>query len=209
MGGPKPSGAAKWFRVVVICGAGVLSLSVVLPWCRISGFTYTFMDVDDWKALPIAELVVSATAVLAALIRLTRIKRIGLFLGGIALALNLAGAFVAARLANVHNPDPYFRIWAVITIVPAWGGWLALLTCVILIGGALSRWPVRVSYHGPAPGASTSIDSEHAAGAEIHGIPKQFNADEPAQPRRYGLPRLGEVFASPGPTGQMGQVWKR
>jgi hypothetical protein len=209
MGGPRPSRAAKWFRLVVIAGAAVLSLSVVLPWCRISGFTYTFLGVDSWKALPVAEVAVSAIAALAAMISLNQIKRIGLLLGGTALVLNLAGAFVAARLANVHNPDVYFRIWAVITIVPAWGGWLALLTCTVLIWGALSRWSVRVSYQGTAQEVSRSIDSERAASGEIHGIPKQFEADEGAQERRYGLPRLGEVFGSPGPSGQMGQVRKR
>ncbi len=205
MGGPKPTPAAQWFRVVVIGGSALLSVSVFLPWCRISGLTYTFMRVDDWKALPIAELVVAGAAVLAAMISLNRIKRIGLVLGGTALALNLAGAFVAARLANVHNPDPYFRIWAVITIGPAWGGWLALFTCVILIGGALSRWSARLSYHGPAEGASRSIDSERAEGGDLHGIPKQFRANQADQERRSGLPRFGEVWGSPSATGRMGQ----
>jgi hypothetical protein len=162
---------------VVILGSAVLCVSVFLPWYRISGFTYTFLDVDTWKVLPIAELVVASGAAIAALIRIAGIKRIGLFLGGTAFALNAGGAFVAGRLANVHNPDPYYRIWAVISIGPAWGGWIALLVCVVLIVGAMSRWPARVHVRDIQVGAGQSYSSEiKTSAAGLNGIPLQPHA---------------------------------
>jgi hypothetical protein len=179
MGGQTPTRAARRFRVVVILGSAALCGSVFLPWCRINGFTYTFLDVDSWKVLPIAELVVISGAVIAAMIRLARIKRIGLFLGSTALGLNVAGAFVAARFANVHNPDPYFRIWAVLSVGPAWGGWVALLACGVLLVGSLSRWLVCGTILGVAPaGTGASLHSEHTAGGNVHGIPIQRRAND-------------------------------
>src|ERR1019366_253809 len=114
--------AAKRFRVLVVVVSAALSVSVFLPWCTLYGFTYTFMGVDDWKVFPIAELVIATGSVVAAMARLSQIKRIGLILGASGLALNISGSVVAARFANVHNGDIYFRLRAVISIGPAGGG---------------------------------------------------------------------------------------
>ncbi len=197
-GSSRHTRAAKGFRVVVVLGSVVLSVSVFLPWCRINGFTYTFLTVDSWKALPIAEMVIAAGGALAAVIFLAQIKRIGLFVGGTGFALNLVGSDVAARLANVHNPDPYFRIWAVLTVSPAWGGWIALLTSGILIVGALSRWSARVGTHGsPSTGIGESFYSKGSAEDEVHGIPKQLRADDGSEGSHFL--QLDQVLAPAKP----------
>lgn len=174
MGDPtRPTRAARRFQFVVVLGAGVLSISVFVPWYRISGFTYTFFDVDSWRALPITELVLAAGSVVAALIQVARIKRIGLVLGGGALVLNVAGAFAAGRLANIHNPDPYYRIWTVTSIAPAWGGILALVVCAVLIVGASSRWSACHSLRAPTQRVGRPVYQEIPAGKDVHGIPLQ------------------------------------
>jgi hypothetical protein len=164
--------------VVVVLGSAALCVSVFLPWCRISGFTYTFLDVDSWRALPIAEVVVAGGSAAAAMISLSRIKRIGLFLGGVGLLLNLVGAFVAARLANVHNGDPYYRIWAVLSVRPAWGGEIAFLTSGVLIIGALSGWPVTISHRPTPAGTGTTLHPELTTTDALHGIPRQRRVDD-------------------------------
>jgi len=174
MGDPtKPTRAARRFRFVVILGAGVLSISAFLPWYRISGFTYTFFDVDGWKVLPIAELAIAAGSVVAALVRVARIKRIGLVLGGGALVLNVSGAFAAGRLANIHNPDPYYRIWTVTSIAPAWGGFVALVACAVLIVGASSRWSACHSLRATTERPGRPLYQENPARKDVHGIPMQ------------------------------------
>jgi len=179
MGGPsEPTRAAKRFRVVVILGSAAICFSALLPWCRISGFTYTFFGVDSWKALPITELVVAIGAAGAALIFLPKIKRIALFLGGMTVVLNAVGAFVAAHLANVHNTDPYYRIWAVLSVRPAWGAFVALLTAAILIVGGLSRWAVKISVRSAVGGSGKPLTSESLMSDALHGIPRQPFAAE-------------------------------
>jgi hypothetical protein len=107
MGGPtQPTRAAKRFRVVVVLGAAALCVSAIQPWCRIWGSVYTFVGVDDWRFLPVAEFVIAAGSALIAVIHLAWIKRIGLVLGASALVLNVVGVVAGARLANVHNSDP-------------------------------------------------------------------------------------------------------
>jgi hypothetical protein len=161
----------------VVLGAAALGVSVFLPWCRISGFSYTFLDVDSWRVLPISELVVAGSAAVAAMISVARIKRIGLFLGGVALVLNVVGAFVAARLANVHNNDPYYRIWAVLSVRPALGSGIALLACAVLVVGALSGWPVTI--HRPTPGVTGKlVHAESMPTDALHGIPRQFRVND-------------------------------
>jgi uncharacterized membrane protein len=203
MGGPtEPTRTARRFRVIVVLGSAVLCISVFLPWCRIYGFTYTFFGVDDWKVLPIAELVVATGASVAAMIRLPQIKRIGLLAGGTALALNMVGAVVAGRFANVHNTDLYFRIWAVISIGPAWGGWIALLACGVLIVGALSRWSVCVAIHGTPPaGTGESPHAEDATGENAHVTLRASHDDDLLDTGRR-LPHLNEVLAPPTPPDQ-------
>jgi hypothetical protein len=177
MGGPtEPTRAAKRFRVVVVLASAAIGSSVLLPWCRISGFTYTFVGVDSWKVLPTMELIAATGAASAAIFRLSKIKRIGLFLGSTALVLNVAGAFVAARLANVHNSDPYYRIWAVLSVRPAWGALVALLAASTLVVGGLSRWAVNMSVRGPQVGTSKSLYSETGTMTTnaLHGIPRQL-----------------------------------
>ena len=177
MGGPtEPTRAAKSFRVVVVLASAAICSSVLLPWCRISGFTYTFIGVDSWKVLPIMELIAAIGAASAAIVRLSKIKRIGLFLGSTALALNVVGAFVAARLANVHNTDPYYRIWAVLSVRPAWGALVALFAAGTLIVGGLSRWAVNMSVHSTQVGMAKSLYSESATTTTnaLHGIPRQL-----------------------------------
>ena len=93
----------------------------------------------------------AAGAVVAAMVHLRRIKRIGLIIGTSGLVVNVVGAWVAARLANVRNTDQYFRIWAVITIRPAAGGWLALVTCIVLIAGCVDT--LVGPYHRARDGA--------------------------------------------------------
>ncbi len=199
MGRPtEPTRAARWFRVILVLGSAVLCVSVFLPWCRISGFTYTFFAVDSWKVLPIAELVVSTGGIVGAMIRLARIKRIGLVVGGTALALNVVGSFVAARLANVHNTDAYFRIWAVISVAPAWGGWVALLTSCVLIVGSMSRWSVCITIRDTASETSKSPYIAAPTGETVYGVPRQSHADDTDYDEsRSRLPRLDEVLAPP------------
>ncbi len=177
-GPTEPTGAAKRFRVVVVLGSAALCVSIFLPWCSISGFTYSFLDVDSWRALPIAEVVVAAGAAIAAVTCLSKIKRIGLLLGGSALVLNLAGAFVAAHLANVHNNDPYYRIWAVLSVRPAWGGGIAILASVILLVGALSGWTVQITHRQSPAVTGTMAHSESAPVDALHGIPRQFRVND-------------------------------
>ena len=131
--------AAKGFVVVVLVGCGALAFSASRPWLTINGVTYTFFNADGWKALPTAELAVAAGGALAALMAVRHVRRIGLAIGLTALVLNVVGAVVAARLANIHNPNQYFRTSAILTMRPNWAGWMALLVCVALILGSASR----------------------------------------------------------------------
>ncbi len=149
-----------------------------LPWCKISGFNYTFFDVDTWKVLPTMELVVAIGAAGAALLRLSKIKRIGLFLGATTLVLNLVGAFVAARLANVHNSDPYYRVWAVLSVRPEVGAMIALLGAVVLIVGGLSRWAVAMHLRDSQGGTAKPLYTETLTADALHGIPRQRFAPE-------------------------------
>ena len=201
MGGPsEPTRAAKSFRVVVVVGSAALCVSAFLPWCTINGLTYTLFDVDSWKWLPIAELSVAAGAVVAAMVRLRRIKRIGLIVGSSGLVVNVVGAWVAARLANVRNTDQYFRIWAVITIRPAAGGWLALLTCIVLIAGALTRWSVRTTVRVTVPeNPDQSPHFEGKAGRRVHVPFDRSQGRGEVEDGRAGLPHLDEVLAPPTP----------
>jgi hypothetical protein len=179
MGGPsEPTRAAKRFRVVVLLGSAAICVSVLLPWCKISGFTYTLLAVDSWKVFPFTELVVAIGSAGAALIFLSKIKRIGLFLGAMTVVLNAVGAFVAAHLANVHNSDPYYRIWAVLSVRPAWGAFVAWLAAIVLIVGGLSRWAVRVSVRTTVGGSGKSLYSESLMNDVLHGIPRQPFAAE-------------------------------
>jgi hypothetical protein len=177
-GGPEPTRAAKRFRVLVVLAAAAICVSVRLPWCRISGFNYTFLDVDSWKVLPTMELVIAIGAAGAAILRLSKIKRIALFLGGTTLVLNAVGAFVAARLANVHNTDPYYRIWAVLSVRPALGAFIALGAAFVLMVGGLSRWAVGISVRGTQLSTAKSLYSEGTTVDALHGIPKQRFAPE-------------------------------
>jgi hypothetical protein len=198
MGVPtEPTGAARRFRVVVILGSAALAASAFLPWCRIWGYTYTFVGVDDLKVLPYAELAIAAGAVVIAMVRLAWIKRTGLFLGGAALALNLVGTFAGARLANVHNADPYFRIWAAISILPEWGLWVALLACVVLIAGGLSRWTVCTAFRGSHAHVDRPLYAETTAGDPLHGIPRQSRVGFDDLDEKSGLPAFDEVLAPP------------
>ncbi len=179
MGGPsEPTRAAKRFRVVVVLGAAAICISIFLPWFRVSGFTYTFFGADSWKALPFTELVVAIGAVAAALLFLPKIKRIGLFLGGTTVVLNAAGAFVAAHLANVHNTDPYYRIWAVLSVRPALGAFVAFLAAIVLIVGSLARWSVRMSVRSTVGESAKPLYSESLMSDALHGIPRQPFAAE-------------------------------
>jgi len=176
MGLTEPTRAAKRFRVVVVLGCGALCISVFLPWCKVWGVSYTFLSVDDWKALPMAELVMAGGGVVVAVIRVAWIKRVGFVVGLSALTINAVGTFVGARLANVHNTDPYFRIWAAISVLPQWGLWIALLACAALIMGALSGWPVSVAVRGTPPEARP-LHHVSATGNDVHGIPIQPPVD--------------------------------
>jgi hypothetical protein len=128
--------------------------------------------------LPTMELVIAIGAAGAALLRLSKIKRIGLFLGATTLVLNLVGAFVAARLANVHNSDPYYRVWAVLSVRPALGGLIALLAAAILIVGSLSRWAVGTSLRAAQAGPAKPLYPETLTADALHGIPRQRFAPE-------------------------------
>jgi len=195
----EPTRAARLFRVMVVVASAVLGISAYLPWCRINGFTYSFFTVDSWKALPITELVIAGTAVVASVVRLRQIKRIALIAGFCGLAVNLGGSVVAARLADVHNSDTYFRLWAVITIRPELGGWLALSASVFLIVGASARWSVRATRIVVPDGLE---ETPHFEGGVRRGVhvpfePSPAEVDPPT--RRPGLPHLDDVLASPKP----------
>jgi hypothetical protein len=178
MGGlAEPTRAAKRFRAVVVVGCGALCVSVFLPWCKVWGVTYTFLDVDDWKALPMAELVIAGGGVVVAMIHLAWIKRIGLVVGLCALTINAVGMVVGARLADVHNTDPYFRIWAAISVLPQLGLWIALVACVALIMGALSGWPVSIAVRGTPPDRARPLHYVSATSNDVHGIPIQPHVD--------------------------------
>lgn len=179
MGGPtQPTRAAKKFRVVVVLGAVILCISACQPWSRIWGLTYTFVSVDDWRFLPVAEFVIAGASVLVAMIHLAWIKRIGLVLGTSALVLNVVGVVAGARLADVHNSDPYFRIWAATSVVPQRGLWIALLTCGVLIGGGLSGWSATMSVRDTSGDKGRSLHYASPAGDELHGIPRQRRTDD-------------------------------
>jgi len=201
MGGPtEPTWAARSFRIVVLVGSAALCISAFLPWCTINGLTYTFFDVDSWKWLPIAELGVAAAAFVASLVRLSRIKRIGLIVGSSGLVVNLVGASVAARFANVRNTDQYFRIWAVMSIRPNVGGWIALLTCVAMIVGALTRWSVGTTFRPSVPEPpGESPHFEGKAGKRVHVPFDSSHRTGGTQDGPSGLPRLDDVLAPPTP----------
>ena len=181
MAGPtEPTRTARRFRVVVALGSTALSISVFLPWCRIWGYKYTFFGVDHWKALPVAEIVIAAGGVVVAMIRLVWIKRIAPFVGGSAFALNMVGLFVGARLANVHNADPYFRIWAAISVWPEPGLWVAWLASAVLIVGGLSRWSVSTAVRDHAPSTARPLAHTTTDRDEMYGIPMQPRAHNKA-----------------------------
>jgi hypothetical protein len=193
-----PTRAARIFRLVVIGGAVVICGAAFFPWCTINGLTYTFFDVDSWNGLPIAEFVVAAGAVIGSLFFVTRIKRIGLILGSTGLFANVVGAAVAARLANVHNSDQYFRVWAVMSIRPAWGGWLALTASLVVLVGAASRW----SSHARQPvvaidGAPLHDHFEGRAGRTMHVPLDGSRSADPDEEVRTGMPHFDEVIAPP------------
>jgi hypothetical protein len=202
MGVPtEPTRAARRFRVVVILGSAALAASAFLPWCRIWGYNYTFVGVDDLKVLPYAELVIAAAAVVTAMIHLAWIKRTGLFLGATALPLNLVGVFAGARLANVHNADPYFRIWAAISVLPQLGLWVALLACGVLIAGGLSRWTVCTAFRTSHGHVDKSVHSETSGGDPLHGIPRQPRVGFDDLDDKSSLPRFDDVLAPPTSSG--------
>ncbi len=179
MGGPtQPTRAAKRFRVVVLLGAAALCISAYQPWSRIWGLTYTFVNVDDWRFLPMAELVVAAGSVVIAVVHLGWIRRTGLVLGASALVLNVVGVVAGARLANVHDSDPYFRIWAATSVVPERGLWIALLTCAVLIAGALSGWSATTTVRDTPGDRGRSLQHVSTAGDQLRGIPRQRRADD-------------------------------
>ncbi|MGA2519796.1 MAG: hypothetical protein ABSG81_03145 [Acidimicrobiales bacterium] len=150
MASPKePTRAARRFRAVVVAGAAVIAATVFLPWASVSGYTYTFLGVDSWKVLPVGELVVVAAGAIASMVWLGHVKRIGLLVGGAVLVLDTAGWFAAARLADVHNTDTYFRIWAAITVRPAWAGWIGVAAGFCLLTGAAANWAPLRSEPGP------------------------------------------------------------
>jgi hypothetical protein len=198
MGVPtEPTGAARRFRVVVILASAALAASAFLPWCRVWGYTFTFVGVDHLKVLPYAELALAAGAVVIAMIRLPWIKRTGLFLGGTALALNLVGTFAGARLANVHDADPYFRIWAAISVLPELGLWVALLACLILIAGGLSRWTVCTAFRANHTESHRLPYSEIPTGDPLHGIPRQSRVGSDDLDEKSGLPAFDDVLSPP------------
>lgn len=202
MGVPtEPTRAARRFRVVVILGSAALAVSAFLPWCRIWGYNYTFVGVDDLKVLPYAELVIAAGAVVTSMLRLAWIKRTGLVLGGTALTLNLVGTFAGARLANVHDADPYFRIWAAISVLPQLGLWVALLACIVLIAGGLSRWTVCTAFRGNHAEVHRSLYPATTTGDPLHGIPRQSRVGFDDLDEKSGLPAFDEVLAPPTSSG--------
>jgi len=172
---------------------------VFLPWFTIYGFTYTFFGVDDWKVLPVTELVIATGSAAVAMIYMSHIKRIGLILGGSGLVLNILGSVAAARFADVHNTDTYFRIWAVITVRPAWGGWIALLASGVVFVGALSRWSVWVTLRQTVP-PNGNQSSQLEVSSEEH-IPAVLAASQAEEPLDSGprLPSLDDILASPQP----------
>ena len=198
MHGPRrATWAARAFAVVVLAGCAALGLSAYRPWLTINGATYTFFDADGWKPLPIAELVVAAGGALAVLIAVRHVRRIGLAVGVGALALNVIGAVAAARLANIHNPDQYFRTSAILTMRPAWGGWMALIVCFTLIVGASSRWSAVASRPGRTDRSDEPIEFEGSSGHHTFvSLNELYHADQPVS-RAPGLPHLDDVLAPP------------
>lgn len=199
MRGPsKATWAARAFKLIILVGCALLWESASHPWMTINGSTYTFFDVDGWKALPIAELVVVTGGGLAALVASKYVKQIGLVIGFSALALNIVGAVAAARLGNIHNSDQYFRLQAIMTIRPAWGGWLAMATCVALIIGAASRWSARVSASRNGKTFEGEMEFEGRIGHRAHvPLALSHEADDVVETHAYGLPRLDDVLAPP------------
>ena len=197
----EPTRAARRFRVVVILGSAALAVSAFLPWCRIWGYTYTFVGVDKLKFLPYGELVIAAGAVVIVMVRLAWVKRTGLFLGGMALMLNAVGVFAGARLANVHNADPYFRIWAAISVLPQPGLWVTLVACLVLIAGGLSRWTVCTAFRGSHAEVSRSLYSAAPTGDPLHGIPRQARVGFDDLDEKPGLPAFDQVLAPPTSSG--------
>ena len=183
---------------MVLAGCGALALSASRPWLVINGATYTFFNADGWKALPVAELVVAGGGALATLIGLRYVRRVGLAIGVGALVLNVVGAVVAARLANIHNPNQYFRTSAILSMRPAWGGWMALGICVTLIIGASSRWSAAASGPEKAVRADEPVYFEGAAGQHTFlSLSELYHADETSASPAPGLPRLDDVLAPP------------
>jgi hypothetical protein len=176
-------------------GLAVVGASVFLPWVTIYGYSYTFFGVDGWKVLPIAQLIVVAGGVVvAAFGPLHRVKLIGAIAGVAVFLLDVVGAFVAAQLANVHETDPPFpRIRAAITIGPAWGGWLGLLACGVVLVGALANWPATVPLAGLSPPPSEESSTNPPPYTAFPIITHAVETEEGEPP----LPRLDEVLAPP------------
>jgi hypothetical protein len=180
--------------VILVTGSAVVAASVFLPWVTIYGYTYTFFGVDGWKALPIAQLIVVAGGVVvAALGSLHRVKLIGAIAGGSILLLDFVGAFAAAKLADVHSAN---RVAAAITIGPAWGGWLGLLACGVVLVGALSSWPAVLTVPD-APESPPLSDDESSVSPPPYSA---FPINAPAIDSEEGeppLPHLDKVLAPP------------
>ncbi|HUI02367.1 MAG TPA: hypothetical protein VLZ77_02415 [Acidimicrobiales bacterium] len=189
--------AARTFALVVLVGCAALGLSANRPWLTINGVTYTFFNADGWKALPLAELVVAAGGAVATLIAVRQVKRIGLAIGFAALLVNVVGAVVAARLANIHNADQYFRTSADLTMRPAWAGWMALATCAVLLVGASSRWSAQGPRTGQAARLPERVSFEGSAGQQTYvSLQDLYHSEEPTA-GRTGLPTLDDVLAPP------------
>lgn len=182
--------AALRFRFVVVGCALLLAISVFMPWCSLAGctgaclvftrYSYSFMTVDRWIELPIAELTIVAAGLIGVWRFPRYIKPIGKVLGIVALALNILGAFIAAADANVHNPDPYFRIRAVVSFGPSWGGVVAIFACLVLIVGGFANW--------------TALVIPRAANGEVSDKPQDAPIRQTVEEPDVQLPPINEVL---------------
>jgi hypothetical protein len=168
--------------VVLVAGLAVIGATVFLPWLSIYGYSYSFLNVDSWEVLPVAQLVVVLGAGVGAFVSLHHVKRIGVLAGGSVLLLNIVGAIAGAQLANVHNTDQYFRIWAVLTVRPEWGGWLGLLACGVVLIGARSNWTAVLTVPDMSLHEDNSLSEESSSSARAN------SCADPESPCSLGQP---------------------
>lgn len=185
---PKLSRAAKRFKMIVVACSAILVVTVFLPWCTIVGYTFTFMGADGWRWIPITEVVVAAGAIIGAWRLPGFIRPIGQWTGSSALILNVVGAVVADKYANIDT-DPILRVRAAISIGPAWGGWLALMACLALIVIGFSHW---------SPTEPIEHVSAQAIEAQIRNQLPPMSAD--VESHLPPLPHLNEILAPRPPS---------